>query len=1132
MKISILILVFSLLSISVFSQDPTVYITNGGAGYSVLEGNSYSFSVNLLSVSATDVIVDVSTIEVSAETNDFTPLSTTVTIPSGQLSSNTLIISTTNDSVIELNEYFKINAIVTSGNTLNTETSSSVIIIDNDTTPTVTVYNSISITEGDGINLPVYLSNPFSSDVSINISTASGSADNSDFVAVSTSITILAGQTTTFISISTLDDILVEGDEQFTFNGNVTTGNTTNTSIVSNITIIDNDIIPTFTISNNTVYEGNNAYIIIQLNRVYNSNIDFQFTTANGTADSNDFNAITTTETIIAGSNFVSMQVPTIDDVLDEPEEIFTVTGTVTTGNTTNTSETASVTIVDNDGLPDFSVFFGNAYSSNSEVEEGQNATFYLSLTHPSPLDTDIQITTTNGSADNLDYTPLTINATIPAGTTFYSSPLLIVPTILDQLQEPNETFNINGQVTSSNTFNNSDSKTIVILDNYEINAQPDNVSSVAEVGNTFQLLDNDTFQGLPVDASTISISLVGTNPIGATVNSLGVLTIPANLSIGYYTLNYEICETANPGSCDTATIIVIVKSPLKVTYVVNYSDFNADGLTSVGDLITYEFTVTNNGNAPITNIEADLTYSPINIIGGPIPSLNAGQIDNTTFTATHILTQEDINFGYYGGEQQELFFKGIYYGYEVIAFAEQQNNFSLPLSDGIKLNAFVDTNGNGTQEVDEINFPLGQFNYEINNDGVIHNLFTSPYYLYESNPTTSYNLNYTVDSDYSANNVSTASYSNITAASGSGITTYNFPITVSNYQDLSINITNYLPPPIPGFYYFNYISYTNNSNVTIPSGTITFTMDNALNLIETFPEDTTITTSGFTYNFSDLQPYQTKYISVKMQVPTLPTVALGQLINNSASIDLLAGDILPLNNTSNLTQTIVGSYDPNEKFENHGSKILHSDFTTDDYLTYTIRFENTGTANAINIKIEDVLDEKLDETTIKMLDASHEYALERVDKNLVWNFYAIDLPPSVENSEIGHGYITFKIKPLPNFIVGDIIPNTAHIYFDFNPAIVTNTWNTEFVSNFLGTTDYSFSNLSVYPIPVKNSLYVSNTSTIHEVQIISVLGKQILTKKINNLQDEIDLSQLSIGIFFLKVISNGQEKTIKFIKE
>ncbi len=1147
MKKLALLTLIALSSAFCFSQDPTVYITNGGFNYAVIEGNTYTFSVNLYSAAATDVIVNVVTIDDSADASDYTPINTTVTIPAGQLSSNLLTIPTGNDSTVEGNESFTIQATVTSNNTENTEINRLIYIFDNDATPTINISTSTNLIEGQGYNYNISLSNYFNSDVTIDFTTSSGTAEPSDYIETNTSVTFLAGERFAQFPITSVEDALIEPDETYTITATVTSANTTNNLISITVTIIDNDTTPTLSVYTYEVNEGNTINISTNLNRTFSSDVIVELVTTNGTASNADYTNINQTKTIVAGDYGVNFQIPTVDDTLDEPIESINYTITVTSANTTNTSETGTVDIIDNDGFPDLRLrsvynFDGTQnYGDSIAVEEGFPLKFRPGLTHPSPVDTEITITSTNGTADASDYTTSTITTIIPAGQYFNYQDQLSYPTILDQLDEDDENLFITAQVTSGNTFNTSTTEEGIILDNYNINAQPDVITSILEVGTTFQVLDNDTFEGLPVDASNLNITLIGTNSVGITLSATGVLTIPSTASLGDYFLYYEICESANPNSCDVASLTVRVESPLEASYTVAYVDFNGDGFTSVGDTIEYEFTVTNNGNAVISDIYADVSFPDLNIVGGPLASLAPSQTDSTTFTATHIITQDDINFGYFDGGLEGVNFFGTYYGYEVQDNVYNSNEiFQLQQSDGLKLNAFVDTNGNGTQDDGEINFPLGQFNYEVNNDGIAHNLYVSPHYLYESNPSTTYNLSHTVNTEYAANNTTTASYSNITVPVGSGITTYDFPITVTPYNDLSVNISSNLEAAVPGFNYSNYITYTNNSNVSVPSGTIDFTMDSALNLLGVSESwltlnsaNITVTPTGFSYTFSNLEPYQTHYLWVRMGVPTLPTVSLGQLVTNSVDITMLTGDILPLNNSSSLTQTIVGSYDPNDITERHGPEIVFSEFTTDDYLTYTIRFENTGTANAINIRVEDVLDEQLDESTLRMVDASHAFTLERVNKDLVWNFFGINLPPSEDDdSTTGHGYITFKIKPFPDYAIGDIIPNTAEIYFDFNPAIITNTWMTEFVEENLSTQDETFSNLSIYPNPVKDKLFLSNNTPIETVKITSLLGREVLTKDINSLDGSLDLKAISNGIYLITITSNTQEKTIKIIKE
>ncbi|WP_281238185.1 T9SS type A sorting domain-containing protein [Flavobacterium praedii] len=83
-----------------------------------------------------------------------------------------------------------------------------------------------------------------------------------------------------------------------------------------------------------------------------------------------------------------------------------------------------------------------------------------------------------------------------------------------------------------------------------------------------------------------------------------------------------------------------------------------------------------------------------------------------------------------------------------------------------------------------------------------------------------------------------------------------------------------------------------------------------------------------------------------------------------------------------------------------------------------------------------------------------------------------------------------------------------------------------------LGTNDLAIKDFTYYPNPIKNVLTVSNTSIIDEVSLISIKGEILLVKKINNLHSEIDLSNLSKGIYFLKVKAEGTEKIVKLIKE
>jgi len=449
--------------------------------------------------------------------------------------------------------------------------------------------------------------------------------------------------------------------------------------------------------------------------------------------------------------------------------------------------------------------------------------------------------------------------------------------------------------------------------------------------------------------------------------------------------------------------------------------------------------------------------------------------------------------------------------------------------NEGFLLNAFLDTNNNGIQDSGENNFNFGNFQYEINSSG--SNSVASSngmYYIQESNPANSYTFSYVLSGSFSTfYSVSPASYNNITFSPGSGVTIYNFPVTQLPYSEALVYIIPNGAPPRPGFIHTNTIYYYNRGNQTISNGTLSYTKPNAVTITSVSETGISSNANGFTFNFTNLQPNEIRHIDINMAVPTIPTVQLGDLLTSNATLSNLSADTNSGNNTYTFTQTIVGSYDPNDKTESHGGKIVHAAFGSNDYLTYTIQFENTGTYAAENVKINDILDTKLDETSVKMIHASHPYLLSSSGNNLNWNFNGIDLAPS------GKGHVTFQIKPKVGYAIGDIIPNTASIYFDFNPAIVTNIYNTEFVTT-MSVSEFNGGKFVVYPNPTKGQINITsiNTETIQTISITDILGKIILEQNFASTNATINIAHLMSGIYFLAVESNQQKNVIKIVKQ
>jgi uncharacterized repeat protein (TIGR01451 family) len=248
-------------------------------------------------------------------------------------------------------------------------------------------------------------------------------------------------------------------------------------------------------------------------------------------------------------------------------------------------------------------------------------------------------------------------------------------------------------------------------------------------------------------------------------------------------------------------------------------------------------------------------------------------------------------------------------------------------------------------------------------------------------------------------------------------------------------------------------------------------------------------------------------------------------------SISAPAGDINLANNSNLNTQIVLSSLDSNTKMESRGKTIPFNQFTQDDYFFYTIRFQNDGTANAIDVKIDDLLNAQIDETTVRMVNASHNYTMKRINNQLVWNFKNIFLQPSSINPAGSNGYVQFKVKLRPGFQAGDIIPNTASVYFDSNAALATNTFSSKFTLP-LNIVAFNSNSLVLYPNPASNSVQIDlvNTSEqLSKVVFYDILGKtvkRVSTFAANSLT--VNISDLSKGIYLVEIVSENNLKLTK----
>nr|WP_321235202.1 T9SS type A sorting domain-containing protein [uncultured Psychroserpens sp.] len=452
-----------------------------------------------------------------------------------------------------------------------------------------------------------------------------------------------------------------------------------------------------------------------------------------------------------------------------------------------------------------------------------------------------------------------------------------------------------------------------------------------------------------------------------------------------------------------------------------------------------------------------------------------------------------------------------------------------------IQVNAFVDDNLNNVFDTNELSFYNGYFTYEINDDGNINtvNSSTGSFQIISGDETDTYDITFNLyEESAGCYDVTIPVFNDISVTTGNTITV-DFPVVEEqSCEDLAVYLINPWIAPRPGFTHDNYIILENLGFTTITSGTVEFTNDAQLiyNGVTSVNSNYTITptATGFTVDFVNLQPGDSEQIEISLTCPA--SVAIGEIVTNTATYITASNDLVEVNNYSTLSELVVGSWDPNDKMESHGPRILYDDFVvSDEYLYYTIRFQNLGTAPATFIRIDDALDNQLDETTFQMLRSSHDNVVTRTDNNLEWYFDNINLPAEQDDADGSQGYVYFRIKPKAGYVIGDIIPNTAAIYFDFNAPVITNRFDSEFVEESLSVSESSTLEFDMYPNPAKETLTITlNASSLGNVtlDIVDLQGKLVLEKVISQSNTiDVNVSDLQSGLYFVKL--NASNKTL-----
>ncbi|MBK8145891.1 MAG: hypothetical protein IPK62_13335 [Bacteroidetes bacterium] len=321
----------------------------------------------------------------------------------------------------------------------------------------------------------------------------------------------------------------------------------------------------------------------------------------------------------------------------------------------------------------------------------------------------------------------------------------------------------------------------------------------------------------------------------------------------------------------------------------------------------------------------------------------------------------------------------------------------------------YNDVNGNGIREAGEIGMP----------NALIHELSQNTYASTDSSG--NYAL-FFIDSNltYSITAVPMM-YWNITSSPATYTITpisqntnnIDFGLHPSpNIRDVTITtLAGNVPWPTANVNF--YTTFHNSGTVIEPGDSIFLVKDSHYSFNFSNPAPAYISGDSIIWVYSNL--LVNEFRTITMQLHADSTITVGDTLHSFWTIKPIASDVAPANNYYAKHQPCTAAFDPNSKEVSPDGNISNM-----QELSYTLHFQNTGNAPALNVFLYDTLDTNLDGSTFKILANSHPmtYTVSGTG-NLSFTFANINLPDSNANEPASHGAVSYSIKPKPGLSAG-----------------------------------------------------------------------------------------------------------------
>lgn len=285
----------------------------------------------------------------------------------------------------------------------------------------------------------------------------------------------------------------------------------------------------------------------------------------------------------------------------------------------------------------------------------------------------------------------------------------------------------------------------------------------------------------------------------------------------------------------------------------------------------------------------------------------------------------------------------------------------------------------------------------------------------------------------------------------------------------------------------FTYNSMSTNSGPV----SIDILYDSSLSIISSEPMYDSLSNNHLYYSIDNFVLGSSENIQLLVQNPDYTQMGKSLKYETNLSIEgysvIVKKEVL-----------LTCSYDPNDKTV-YPLPVGEENYTLKgDTLNYVLRFQNTGNDTAYHVMLKDSLDINLNIETFEVLGSSHKVNTSINEDGIVrFDFFDIMLPDSISNEEESNGFVSYKIVPYVGLEDNTIINNTAHIFFDQNPSLTTNTTVNRLVSEIpslvVGINEYDGLYQSVVPNPLQETSQLRfNNLGSSTIRVLDLSGRLI----------------------------------------